>query len=180
VLSIRPISEDDKSRYEGSQPVSWPVASERRSADLYSCLGDAATDERREVLTELAALEPRHAAHWAAKLTELGEPVPPADRPGLRTAVLSWLARRFSVDAVLPYPERAEHADSGLYRGDPDAAAAMAGDERSHARAITRMRNTDDPSGIRRVERWHRGNRSGAPRRGVRRQRRPGVQIPRW
>jgi hypothetical protein len=113
-------------RYEGSQPVSWPVASERRSADLYRGVADAATGERREVLTELAAVEPRHAAHWAAKLAELGEPVPPADRPGVRTAVPSWLARRFSVDAVLPNLERAEHADAGLYQGGPDAAAAMA------------------------------------------------------
>ena len=72
------------------------LASERNSADLYSGLADAATGERREVLTELAAVERRHAAHWAAKLTELGEPVPPADRPARRTVVLSWLARRFS------------------------------------------------------------------------------------
>ena len=60
---------------------------------------------------------------------------------------------------MLPYLEPAEHADAGLYQGDPDAAAAMAADERSHARLITRMRNTDDPSGIRRAERWHRGDR---------------------
>jgi hypothetical protein len=76
-------------------------ASERNGADRYSGLADAATGERRKVLTELAAVERRHAAHRAAKLTELGEPVPPADRPGLRSAVLSWLARRFCVDAVL-------------------------------------------------------------------------------
>ena len=81
--------------------------------------------------------------------------------------MLSWLARRFSVDAVLPYLERAEHADAGLYQGDPDATTAMAADERSHARVITRMRNTDDPSGIRRAERWHRGDRSGALRAAV-------------
>jgi hypothetical protein len=68
-------------------------------------------------VTELAAVEPRHAAHWAAKLTELGEPAPPADGPGQRTAVLSWLARRFSVDAVLPYLERVEHADAGPAQG---------------------------------------------------------------
>jgi rubrerythrin len=47
------------------------LASERRSADLYSGLADAAMGERREVLTELAAVERKHAAHWAAKLTEL-------------------------------------------------------------------------------------------------------------
>ena len=114
------------------------LASERNSADPHGGLADAATGERREVLTELAAVERRHAAHWAAKLTELGEPVPPADRPARRTVVLSWLARRFSVDAVLAYLERAEHADAGLYQGDPDATTAMAADERSHARVITR------------------------------------------
>jgi vacuolar iron transporter family protein len=70
------------------------LASERNSADLYGGLAGAATGERREVLTELAAVQRRHAAHRAAKLIELGEPVPPADRPGLRTTLLCWLARR--------------------------------------------------------------------------------------
>jgi rubrerythrin len=43
------------------------LTSERNSADLYSGLADAATGERREVLTELAAVERRHAAHWATR-----------------------------------------------------------------------------------------------------------------
>ena len=80
------------------------LASERRSADLHSGLADAAMGERREVLTELAAVERKHAAHWAAKLTELGEPVPPPDRPGLRTVVLSWLP---AGDNPEPRPRRA-------------------------------------------------------------------------
>src|SRR5258708_29389110 len=143
------------------------LASERRSADLYSGLAGATTGERREVLSELAAVELKHAAHWAGKLSELGEPVPPAEPAGLRTSALSWLARRFSIDAVLPYLERAEHADAGLYQGAPDATAAMAVDERSHARVLARLRTTDDPSGIRKLERWHRGDRSGALRAAV-------------
>jgi hypothetical protein len=114
------------------------LASERRSADLYSGLAEAASAHRREVLTELAAVQRRHAAHWAGKLTELGEPVPPAERPGLRTSALSWLARRLCIDAVLPYLERSEHADAGRYHADPDATAAMAVDERSHA-SLARM-----------------------------------------
>jgi len=52
------------------------LASERRSADLYAGLAGAATGDRREVLSELSAVERKHAAHWAAKLHELGEPVP--------------------------------------------------------------------------------------------------------
>src|SRR6202165_4140061 len=145
------------------------LASERRSAAMYSGLADVTTGERREVLTELAAVEHKHAAHWADKLAELGEPVPDPGGSGLRTRVLSWLARRFSVDTVLPYLERAEHADAGLYQGDPDATAAMAVDERSHARVLTQLRSSgrDDPSSIRGRERWHRGDRSGALRAAV-------------
>src|SRR5258708_14638211 len=43
----------------------------------------------------------------------------------------------------------------------------MAGAGPSHARVLTRLQNTDDPSGIRKVERWHRGDRSGALRAAV-------------
>ncbi len=145
------------------------LASERRSADLYEGLAGAATGERREVLNELAAVEREHAAHWAAKLVELGEPVPEQGPVGVRTRVLAWLARRFSVLALLPYLERAERADAGLYQDDPDATSKMAIDERSHSRVLTQLRDggVDDPRGIRRLERWHRGDRSGALRAGV-------------
>jgi VIT1/CCC1 family predicted Fe2+/Mn2+ transporter len=151
------------------------LTSERRSAELYSGLAEGATGERREIFTELAAVERKHAAHWADKLTELGEPVPGPGRPDLRTLVLSWLARRFSADAVLPFVERAEQADAGMYAGDPAATAAMAVDERSHARVLTRLRNQggngtpdpDDPKSIAKRERWHRGDRSGALRAAV-------------
>ena len=155
------------------------LAAERRSAALYTGLAEGATGQRREIFTELASVERKHAEHWAGKLTELGEPVPGAAPPGPRTRALTWLARRFSADAVLPYVERAEHADAGLYQHDPDATAAMAVDERSHARVLTRLRHRGDdqanggsgydgdPKGIARRERWHRGDRSGALRAAV-------------
>jgi vacuolar iron transporter family protein len=56
----------------------------------------------------------------------------------------------------------------------------MAADERSHARFITRMQNTDDPTGIRTAERWHRGDRSGALRAAVCGVNDGGCPIPRW
>ncbi|HEX3546579.1 MAG TPA: VIT1/CCC1 transporter family protein [Mycobacterium sp.] len=146
------------------------LASEQRSAALYDGLAAAANGERREVLTELAAVERKHAAHWADKLIELGEPVPDPARRGVRGWVLGWLARRLSVAAVLPFLERAEHSDAGLYRDHPDATEAMAIDERSHARVLTRLRDTGsqgDPGSIQRRERWHRGDRSGALRAAV-------------
>jgi VIT1/CCC1 family predicted Fe2+/Mn2+ transporter len=145
------------------------LAAERQSAALYRGLAAGAQGERRDVFEQLAAIEDRHAAHWAAKLTELGERVPDPGRPDLRTRLLAWIARRFSVDAVLPLVERAEHADAGMYDSDPDATPEMAIDERSHARVLTRLRgpSDDDPRGIAKRERRHRGDRSGALRAGV-------------
>jgi VIT1/CCC1 family predicted Fe2+/Mn2+ transporter len=145
------------------------LAAERQSAVLYRGLAAGASGERREIFEQLAAVEDKHAEHWAAKLTELGEPVPDRSRPDLRTRLLAWLARRFSVDAVLPLVERAEHSDAGLYDGDPNATPAMAVDERSHARVLTRLRGSvdDGPGGIAKRERWHRGDRSGALRAAV-------------
>ncbi|ORA34482.1 VIT1/CCC1 transporter family protein [Mycobacterium aquaticum] len=142
------------------------LASEQRSAALYTRLADAASGEQQKILTELAAVERKHAAHWADKLTELGELVPDAPRTRLRTRLMGWVACWFSIAAVLPFLERAEEADAGLYQGDADATAAMAVDERSHARVLTHLRETD-PSSIRRRERWHRGDRSGALRAAV-------------
>ena len=107
------------------------LAAERRSADLYDGLAEATHGERRELLNQLAAVERRHPEHWAAKLAERGEPVPEPGSLGSRTRVLSWLARRFSIDAVLPYPER---GDAGMYQEDPEATSVMAASERSHAR----------------------------------------------
>jgi VIT1/CCC1 family predicted Fe2+/Mn2+ transporter len=143
------------------------LAAERRSADLYTGLAEATTGERREILSELAAIERRHAAHWADRLRGLGEAVPGWQGSGPRTAVLGFLARRFSIDAVLAYLERTERADAGLYDGDPDATAAMAVDERSHARVLTRLRGAEDLPDGRTREPWHRGDRSGALRAAV-------------
>ncbi|MCQ4082361.1 VIT1/CCC1 transporter family protein [Streptomyces sp. RB6PN25] len=147
--------------------------SERQSAALYRGLAAGATGERRQIFLELAAVEERHAAHWAQKLTALGERVPEPGSPGMRTRLLSWLAHRFSVDAVLPMVERAEHADAGSYDADPHAAPGMAADERSHARVLTRLREespaaaAEGARGIARRERWHRSDRSGALRAAV-------------
>ena len=144
------------------------LAAEQRSATLYRGLAAGAHGERREVFEQLAAVEDKHAAHWAAKLAELGEEVPDPARPDLRTRVLAWVARHFSADAVLPLVERAEHADAGLYDGDPHATPGMAVDERSHARVLTRLRGSGDgPRDIMKRERWHRGDRSGALRAAV-------------
>lgn len=121
----------------------------------------------------------QRSARWAHKLTELSEQVPTPARCGVRARLLGWLARLFTVASVLPFLERAEHADAGRYQHDSEAIAAMAIDEGSHARALTRLREsdgTDDPRSIQHRERWHRGDRSGALRGGVWSQRRISVE----
>src|SRR6266487_3004900 len=98
-------------------------ADEIDAAATYRALAERAEGERREILLELAAAEERHAAHWAAKRTELGEPAPDpaAHRLGRRARWLTWAAGRFGVDAVLPMIERGEVADAGHYDGVPEA-----------------------------------------------------------
>jgi VIT1/CCC1 family predicted Fe2+/Mn2+ transporter len=99
--------------------------------------------------------------------------VPEPGGVGLRSRALTWLAKRFSVDTVLPLVERAEHADAGLYDNDPDASPDMAIDERSHAMVLTRMRDggqdevAEGGRGIAKRERWHRSDRSGSLRAAV-------------
>lgn len=152
------------------------LASEQRSAALYRGLAAGTTGERRDILLQLAQVEDKHAAHWADKLTSLGEAVPKPARSGLRDRALTWLAKRFSIESVLPIIERAEHADAGMYDNDPDATPDMAVDERSHAMVLTRLRDKangnsdgDEESAkqIARREPWHRSDRSGSLRAAV-------------
>jgi VIT1/CCC1 family predicted Fe2+/Mn2+ transporter len=143
------------------------LAGERDAAALYSRLAEAETGERQQIFGELAAIERKHAAHWEAQLREAGAEVPAPGRPSLRTRLLGAAAGRLSVETVLPLIERAERADAGMYDDEPDAAPGMAADERSHARTLAHLIDGGKPdpaAQIRRRERWHRGDRSGALR----------------
>jgi vacuolar iron transporter family protein len=142
-------------------------ADELDGAAMYRALAERADGDQREIFLELAQAEERHAAHWAAKLVELGEPEPRAEehRRGRRARLVAWLARRFGTRAVLPIVERAELADAGHYDGVPDATGAMATDERIHARVLAGLTPASvRAGGIMRGERWHRGDASGALR----------------
>jgi vacuolar iron transporter family protein len=145
-------------------------ADEMDGAAMYRALADRADGEQREIFLELAGAEERHAAHWAAKLVELGEPAPRPEqhRRGRRARLVAWLVRRFGIRTVLPIVERAEIADAGHYDGVPDATLAMATDERIHARVLAGMTPSAARSGgIMRGERWHRGDASGSLRAAV-------------
>jgi hypothetical protein len=107
------------------------LAREQGAASVYRALAQRRSGEEREILLALARAEERHAAHWAAKLH-------PSDRrrhrPGVRTRVLGWLARRLGSLVVLGLVQRAEAA--GDYEGDPEATEATAADEQTHALVV--------------------------------------------
>jgi VIT1/CCC1 family predicted Fe2+/Mn2+ transporter len=165
VLASEHVTQDSVKRW------SELLESERDAAALYSRLAEEETGERQEIFRELAETELRHAAHWTAKLRAAGAEVPDPGRPSLRTRLLSAAAGRLSVQTVLPFIERTERADAGVYDDEPDALPGMAADERAHARTLAQL--VDGSSGsdpvmqIARRERWHRGDRSGALRAGV-------------
>jgi VIT1/CCC1 family predicted Fe2+/Mn2+ transporter len=144
-------------------------ADEMDGAAMYRALAARAEGEQREIFAELAAAEERHAAHWVAKLVELGEPAPEPGRhrTGRKARLIGWLARRLGVAAVLPLVERAEVADADHYDGVPEATRAMATDERVHARVLAGLTPSGARSGILRGERWHRGDASGTLRAAV-------------
>jgi VIT1/CCC1 family predicted Fe2+/Mn2+ transporter len=107
------------------------LAQEQAAAAVYRALAAKRTGEDREILLALARAEERHAAHWSAKLHP-GEPRP--SRPGRRTRLLGWLARRLGSLVVLGLVQRAEAA--GDYDVDAEATPAMAADERVHALVV--------------------------------------------
>lgn len=139
---------------------------ELAGAALYRALAAAAdSDVRREVFERLAGFEEKHAAHWGSLLRSAGAtPQPP--RVGLRVTVLSWVARRFGVEAVLPLVLRAESADAAKYDAAVDAAEGMAAEERGHGQTVAALAQ-DKAGRIAAREGRHRVGAGGALRAGV-------------
>jgi VIT1/CCC1 family predicted Fe2+/Mn2+ transporter len=152
--------EDRKRRYREH----W--GDEIDGAAMYRSLAERSEGEQRDIFSELAAAEERHASHWARMLVELGEPEPrPEDhRLGRKARFVRRMARWFGPKAVLPMIERAEVADAGHYDDVPEATTQMSMDERIHARVVSNLTPSNARAGIVQGERWHRGDASGALR----------------
>jgi vacuolar iron transporter family protein len=89
-----------------------------------------------EVYARLGAVEEAHAEFWKRKLGAIGRRVPRL-QPSFRTRALSWLARHFGPNFVLPTINTLEQMDSGAYDVQPEAVAGgLPAAERSHARII--------------------------------------------
>jgi vacuolar iron transporter family protein len=116
------------------------LAAERDSAAVYRAMAERTRGEPREILLGLAEAEERHASHWADLLEELGEARPSIDgRPGRRASVLTFLARRLGLRAVVPLLERGEAAEISRYDEEPAAPDHMVVDERVHARVVSSL-----------------------------------------
>jgi VIT1/CCC1 family predicted Fe2+/Mn2+ transporter len=104
----------------------------------YRALAASEKDQKlSEVYDRLAATEEKHAAIWETKLKEAGEP-PPARNPSWRARTMGQLAHWFGAKFVLASIVGNEAADSRAYDSQPEAeTAAMAADEKSHARLLT-------------------------------------------
>jgi len=106
----------------------------------YRALANAEKDEKlAEVYRHLADTEEKHAAVWEGKLEEAGKPVP-SRRASWRARTLGNLTRWFGPKFVLASILGNEAADSRSYDSQPEAeTAAMAADEKSHARLLARV-----------------------------------------
>ncbi len=117
------------------------LADERDAAAVYRAMAQRADGEARRILLGLADAEERHAAHWADRLEELGEPRPAVanSSPGWRARALTVIARRLGLKAVVPLLERQEAAEISRYDEEPAAPDQMVVDERVHARVVSSL-----------------------------------------
>lgn len=124
-------AKDDIIRYRDN------LQGEIDSAALYRTLAEVEPQPQlAEVYRRLAAVEEKHAQFWEQKLHDAGQPVPPR-RPGWRSRTLSWLAKRFTPQLVVPTIAAMEQVDRHMYDPQPEARKTwLPIDERSHARLL--------------------------------------------
>jgi rubrerythrin len=119
-------------RYLGS----WD--DELNSVTLYRRLAERESNERiAGIYRHLANVEQQHADLWARKIKDAGGTVPEF-RPSWRTKLLSWMAKRFGIDMVLPTIATMEDVDSRDYTKDTSE-TKMARQERSHAQVLRQL-----------------------------------------
>src|SRR3954467_15966213 len=132
---------------------------ELQTARGYRELAEREKDQKRkDILLRMAEAEERHAARWAAKLTELGE-APSELKDSLGQRLSRWRNRLAGLAITISRMEAAEDRHEARYRAqseraladDPDAQKFLreaALEEKAHARVLNTMA---PPPGPRRV-----------------------------
>src|SRR4051812_18547906 len=112
-------------------------------AAVYAALAEAEKDPNvASIYRRLAAVERAHAEFWRSRL-DRATSGRTSLTPSLRARGLSWLARRFGPNFVLPAIAASEGHDINAYDSQPDAVAGgLPADERSHARIIRAASST--------------------------------------
>ena len=140
---------------------------ELESADLYRFLASYEPDSQRSaLLNEMADAESRHARVMERALRGLGVPVP-VHRLGFRTRVLKFVARLFGPRLVYPLLAGTEISGSEDYAAQSESTAALATEERAHARTLGQLSGEAKGMSGGRIERWHRSGGSGTLRAAV-------------
>jgi vacuolar iron transporter family protein len=133
------------------------------SADLYRFLARKETDERRAtLLQEMAQAEIRHAGVMQRGLQDQGITMPKY-RPSFKTRFLKLAARLFGPSIVYPLLHHSEMGGTADYANQDANTAALAPEERSHARTLGTLSREGAVHG----ERWHRSGGGGTLRAAV-------------
>src|SRR5437868_2053116 len=133
---------------------------EMDSADLYRFLATRENDESRATLMrEMAESETRHARVMEHGLAKQDVSTPP-HKLGFKTRLLKSIARLFGPGTIYPLLHGMEVTAGGDYALQDKDVAALANEERTHARSLGAMSRRD--GGV--SERWHRSAGGGTLR----------------
>lgn len=144
----------DKDTYDSRKRYLGYLHNELESVTLYNSLADIEKDpERANLFRDLAQAEMCHVRVWARKL-EVQDPLDEMYGRTARVRVLSWIARVFGTQAVMPIILRSEVADIGEMRVEPDATAIVK-EEQEHFKALGRLAGRTDYAQVISLERRH-------------------------
>ncbi len=138
-------------------------------AALYRTMVDAESNASlREFYRRLAETETRHGAVWRAQLEAAGVSTAGLG-PSWRARILMLIARRFGSAVIVATIAQRESSDQAMYDDQPEAAAAMPADERSHARLFRELSAGRglEGSALARIEGRHKGSGGNALRAAV-------------
>src|SRR5438105_5285979 len=163
-------SDASQDRHQTVEVVKRNWRAEVETAQVYRELAAREADEKRKaILNRMAEAEERHAARWAKKLADLGEPVPTVpDSLGRR--LQRWLNRALGTEIAIRRMEAAEEKHEAAFRDQRERVLAdehdvkdflreSAVEEKAHARALQTMVPQLGPrtvlDTILKRERWH-------------------------
>ena len=142
---------------------------ETDGAALYRTMVDAEPKAPlKEFYRRLTETETRHGAVWRAQLESAGVSTAGLG-PSWRARILMLIARRFGSAVIVATIAQRESSDQAMYDDQPEAAATMPADERSHARLFRELSGGRGLEGgtLARIEGRHKGSGGNALRAAV-------------